>query len=206
MKRILKHPFTQIILSSLLAFYIGFVMRTNCKKYIIHPDAEKFMRGEENAIFAFWHGRMMLLPAINPPLKMFVLISEHRDGQLISKVIARFGQATIAGSSSKGGTQAVRDIVKLLRNGDNISITPDGPRGPNQIASMGIVTIAKLSGKPIIPVSFSASKYKQLRSWDRFMVAKPFGHIKFHIGAPIMINSADENARIMVEGAMNNLQ
>lgn len=205
MKRILKHQFTQIILSYLLAFYIRLVMLTNCKEYIIHPDAEEFMRGKKNAIFAFWHGRMMLLPAINPPRKMFVLISEHRDGRLISKVIARFGQATIAGSSSKGGTQAVRDIVKLLRNGDNISITPDGPRGPNQIASMGIVTIAKLSGKPIIPVSFSASEYKQLRSWDRFMVAKPFGNIQFYIGAPIAINSADENARIMVEEAMNNL-
>ncbi len=204
-KKILKHPLTQVILSYLLAGYIRLVMLTNRKSYSVHPDAEKFMRGEENAIFAFWHGRMMLLPAINPPRKMFVLISDHRDGRLISQVIARFGQQTIVGSSSKGGTEAVRNIVRLLKNGDNISITPDGPRGPNQTAAMGIVTIAKLSGKVVLPVTFCARKHKRLRSWDKFMVAKPFGHIKFCIGAPIIVSSADEAARINIETAMNNL-
>jgi len=204
-KRFLKHQKTQVLLSYFLAFYIRLVMLTNRKEYIIHPAAEKFMRGQENAIFAFWHGRMMLLPAINPPRKMHVLISGHRDGRLISQVIARFGQATIEGSSSKGGTEAVRAIVRLLKNGDNISITPDGPRGPNQQAAMGIITIAKLSGKAVLPVTFSASKHKRLRSWDRFMVAKPFGKLKFCIGAPIIVSTADEAARLQIETAMNDL-
>jgi lysophospholipid acyltransferase (LPLAT)-like uncharacterized protein len=148
---------------------------------------------------------MMMLPAINPPLKMHVLISEHRDGKLISQVIRHFGQDTVVGSSSKGGTEAVRNIVRLLKKGDNISITPDGPRGPNQIAEAGIVTIAKLSGKPVIPVIFSATKHKRLGSWDRFMIVKPFGRIVFCVGAPIMIEQADEAARISVETSMNNL-
>lgn len=163
------------------------------------------MEGKENAIFAFWHGRMMLLPAINPPRKMFVLISKHRDGLLISKVIARFGQETVEGSSSKGGSEAVRGIVRLLKQGNNISITPDGPRGPNQKAAMGIVTIAKISGKPILPVVFSATHHKRLRSWDRFMVAKPFARLKFMIGAPIEVQNADEETRLKVENAMNHL-
>ena len=196
----------QLALSYLLAFYIRLVMFTSRKKYIIHPQAKEFMHGHKNAIFAFWHGRMMLLPAINPPRKMFVLISKHRDGQLISQVIARFGQKTIEGSSSKGGAEAVRQIVRLLKSGDNISITPDGPRGPNQQVAMGMLTIAKLSGKPIIPVTFYAKKHKCLKSWDRFMVAKPCGRIKFCIGAPIIINNADEEARVKIEQAMNNLQ
>lgn len=204
-KRLLKHPLTQSILSHLLAGYIRVVMITNRKEFHIHPDTEIFMRGEKNAIFAFWHGRMMLLPAINPPRKMHVLISEHRDGKLISQVIHHFGQDTVVGSSSKGGTEAVRNIVRLLKKGDNISITPDGPRGPNQVAEAGIVTIAKLSGKQVIPVTFSASKHKRLKSWDRFMIAKPFGRIVFCIGAPIMIEQADEAARIAIETSMNNL-
>jgi len=204
-KRLLKHPFTQVLLSYVLAFYIRLVMLTSRKEYIIHPDAAGYMRGEENAIFAFWHGRMMLLPAINPPRKMHVLISMHRDGLLISQVIARFGQATIAGSSSKGGAEAVRAIVRLLKKGDNISITPDGPRGPNQKAQMGIVTIAKLSGKVVLPVTFSASKHKRLHSWDGFMVAKPFSRLKFCVGAPLVVESADEDARLAIENAMNNL-
>lgn len=204
-KRLLKHPRTQAILSYFLAGYIRLVMLTNRKKFDMHPDAEIFMRGEKNAIFAFWHGRMMLLPAINPPRKMHVLISEHRDGKLISQVIHHFGQDTVVGSSSKGGTEAVRNIVRLLKKGDNISITPDGPRGPNQQAEMGIVTIAKLSQKPVLPVTFSASKHKRLESWDRFMVAKPFGRIVFCVGAPIMIEQADEAARIAIETSMNKL-
>jgi hypothetical protein len=204
-KRLLKSPKTQTALSYLLAGYIRLVMLTNRKIYHIHPEAAALMRGEGNAIFAFWHGRMMLLPAINPPRKMNVLISDHRDGRLISQVIARFGQDTVVGSSSKGGSEAVRAIVRLLKNGDNVSITPDGPRGPNQTASMGIVTLAKLSGKLVLPITFSASKNKRLRSWDKFMVAKPFGRINFCIAAPIVIDSADEAARIAIETAMNNL-
>ena len=204
-KRLLKHPNTQLILSHLLAGYIRLVMLSNRKEFHINPEAEIFMRGEKNAIFAFWHGRMMLLPAINPPRKMHVLISEHRDGKLISQVIHHFGQDTVVGSSSKGGSEAVRNIVRLLKKGDNISITPDGPRGPNQVAEAGIVTIARLSGKPVLPVIFSASRNKRLKSWDRFMVAKPFGRIVFCIGAPIMIEQADEAARIAVETSMNNL-
>lgn len=204
-KRLLKHPITQSLLSHLLAGYIRLVMLTNHKEFHIHDEARTYMRGEKNAIFAFWHGRMMLLPAINPPRNMHVLISEHRDGKLISQVIHHFGQDTVVGSSSRGGSEAVRNIVRILKKGENISITPDGPRGPNQVAEAGIVTIARLSGKPVLPVTFSASKNKRLKSWDRFMVAKPFGRIVFCVGAPIVVEQADEAARIAVETSMNKL-
>ena len=204
-KRLLKYPHTQAILSFLLAGYIRLVMLTNRKIFDVHPHAEIFMRGEKNAIFSFWHGRMMLLPAISPTRKMHVLISEHSDGKLISQVIRYFGQDTVVGSSSKGGTEAVRNIVRLLKKGDNIGITPDGPRGPNQQAEMGVVTISKLAQKPILPVTFSSSKHKRLKSWDRFMVVKPFGRIVFCVGAPIVIEQAGEAARIAIETSMNNL-
>jgi lysophospholipid acyltransferase (LPLAT)-like uncharacterized protein len=204
-KSLLKSQLTQSLLSYLLAFYIRLVMLTSRKEFHIHPASEALMRGEGNAIFAFWHGRMMLLPAINPPRKMHVLISEHRDGKLISRVIRHFGQDTIVGSTSKGGAEAVRNIVRLLKKGDNVSITPDGPRGPNQKATMGIATVAKIARKPVMPVAFYASKHKRLRSWDKFMVAKPFGRIVFCIGEPIMVEEADEAARYAIETSMNNL-
>ncbi|MEZ5690124.1 MAG: lysophospholipid acyltransferase family protein [Rickettsiales bacterium] len=205
LKSLLKEPLTQFILSHMLAFYIRLVMLTAKKEFYIHPEAKIFMDGKKNAIFAFWHGRMMLLPAVNPQRKMHVLISDHSDGRLISQVIKRFGQDTVKGSSSKGGTEAVRDIIRLLKNGDNVSITPDGPRGPNQTAAMGIVTIAKLSKLPIIPVTFYATKHKRLRSWDKFMLAKIFSRIYFCIGQPIDIKIANEEGRILVEKAMNEL-
>jgi lysophospholipid acyltransferase (LPLAT)-like uncharacterized protein len=204
-KRILKHHATQSFASLLFASYIRFVMLTSKKTFEIHPDAAKYMRGEENALFAFWHGRMMLMPAINPPRTMHVLSSSHRDGQLISKVTHRFNLKTIIGSSSKGGSEAARNIVRLLKKGDNISITPDGPRGPIQQAEMGIVTLARLSHKVILPITFSAKKHKRLRSWDKFMIAKPFGSIIFCIGEPIVIKEANEESRLIVEKAMNEL-
>src|SRR5690606_23544539 len=137
-------------------------------------------RGDANGVFAFWHGRMMLLPAFCPPKrKMHVLISLHRDGKLISQTIGRFGQETVSGSTSRGGKEAVSEILTLLENGANISITPAGPRGPAQVAAKGIAGVARLSGKPVSPVVFASTRAKHMRSWDRFMLALPFGRIFF---------------------------
>lgn len=208
-KRLLKHPRTQTLLSWLLAQYIRFVYYTSRKTRIIAPEALPYMRGEQNAIFAFWHGRMMMCPTIEPQKrKMHVLISFHRDGMLISQVIGHFGEATISGSSSKGGSAAVKEILRCLKNGDNVSITPDGPRGPIHVAEMGLVTVARLSGKPIIPATFSSSRHRRFKSWDRFMLALPFGRIVFCVGAPISVSrehddTANEQTRLMIETSMN---
>jgi lysophospholipid acyltransferase (LPLAT)-like uncharacterized protein len=208
-KKILKHPRTESAVSWLLAMYIRLVYVTSRKIRIVDDAALPYIRGEQNGIFAFWHGRMMLLPAFEPPRrKMHVLISLHRDGLLISRVIGQFGEATISGSSSKGGKAAVMEMLRVLRAGDNISITPDGPRGPLQVAAAGIVTVARLSGKPVIPVTFSSTRHKRLKSWDRFMIALPFGRIAFCVGAPLplqrdMDETQQETARLQVEHAMN---
>ena len=210
-KRILKHPFTQKLISWLLAQYIRLVYITSFKTYHFHPAAIPYMKGEDNAIFAFWHGRMMMCPTIEPHArKMHVLISHHRDGQLISEVISHFGESTISGSSSRGGMAAVKEILRVLKNGDNVSITPDGPRGPIQIVQPGVVTTARLAGKPVLPVTFSTSHCKRMRSWDRFMLAYPFGRIVFYVGAPIPVArdidaAGEEAARFAIEHAMNEL-
>ena len=210
-KRLLKHPRTQSLLAWLLSVYIRLVYITSRRVYVIDPQAEQFMSGADNAIFAFWHGRMMMCPTIEPPgRKMHVLISHHRDGVLISKVIGHFGEATISGSSSRGGSAAVKEILRCLKKGDNISITPDGPRGPSQVAQMGIVTVARLTGRKVIPVTFSASKHRRFKSWDCFMLALPFGKIAFCVGAPLLVSreaddEGQEASRLEIEQAMNRL-
>lgn len=207
-KKFLKSAGGQVFLSYIAAGFIWFVYHSNRKKFVFEPGVETYMRGERNGIFAFWHGRMMLLPAICPPgHKMRVLISEHRDGKLISRTIGHFGQATVKGSSSKGGKEAVSEILRALENGDNISITPDGPRGPAQVAAMGVASIARFSGKPVLPVTFAATRFKRFRSWDRFLLALPFGRIVFYVGSPMLIaeNTDEEAARLQVEQAMNRL-
>ena len=204
-KRLLKNPTLHAALSFLLSLYIRLVFLTSRKSYHIASEAAPYMRGEQNAIFAFWHGRMMMLPMLTPARAMHVLISRHRDGRLISQTIKNLDHHTVAGSSSKGGSEAVRAIVRILRKGENVSITPDGPRGPSGHAQGGIVTIAKLSGKPVIPATFYASRHVRLKSWDRFMIALPFSRIVFCVGAPITVADADEAARLAIEQAMNEL-
>lgn len=210
-KRILKDARVQKALSWLLAQYIRLVFLTSRKTYRFDEAALPYMQGKDNAIFAFWHGRMMLCPTIEPKgRKMHVLISFHRDGKLISDVIAHFGEATISGSSSKGGMAAVKEILRVLKQGDNVSITPDGPRGPVQVVQMGVVTAARLSGKPVLPVTFAASRHKRLKSWDRFMLAYPFSHVVFYVGPPIVVGrdldaEQEEKLRQTIEEAMNHL-
>ncbi len=165
-KKILKSEHTQGLLSWLVASYIRLVYFTSFKTRMIDPATLPYMRGEQNAVFAFWHGRMMMMPTIEPPKRtMYVLISLHRDGKLISRAIGHFGEITVSGSSSRGGKEAVSEILQLLEAGNNVSMTPDGPRGPAQVAAKGIAAIARLSGKPVIPVAFSSSRAVRFKSW-----------------------------------------
>ena len=137
-------------------------------------------------ILAFWHGRILMMPYCwrrGQPINM--LISQHRDGQIIARTVSHFNIDTIVGSSSKGGSVALRTMVKALKNGQCVGITPDGPRGPRMRASDGIVQVARLSGAPVIACSFSIRRRKVLGSWDRFVVALPFSHGVFVWGRPI---------------------
>lgn len=109
-----------------------------------------------------------------------MLISQHRDGELIARTIAHFGLGCVRGSSmkagkrDKGGGGALRAIIRQLSQGEYVGVTPDGPRGPRQQAGDGVISIARLSGAPIIPVSFATTRRIHAKSWDRFLIALPF--------------------------------
>jgi len=205
-KHLLKSPAVHHLMVKIIALYIRIVFVTTRKRYDVHPDSARYLKGEDNAIYSFWHGRMMLMPCMSPKnRRMQVLISLHRDGVLISEVMNEFKFKTIAGSSSKGGREALMAILRGLKAGDNIAITPDGPRGPYQVAASGVASAAKLSGKPIIPITFAASHCKRARSWDKFIFALPFSRIIFCVGAPVMIDKSmpEEESRIFIERIMN---
>ena len=207
-KKLLKSPQTITLLSYILAAYIWLVYVTSRKEILAAEAAKPYLEGRDNAIFCFWHGRMMMLPAVHHIRKMHILISLHRDGALISKVIGHFGHGTISGSSSRGGDTALRVMMRTLESGDNVGITPDGPRGPNQqMVGPGAVSLAKLAQKPILPVTFAASRCYCLDSWDKFKLARPFGRLVFCAGEPIFIEpDASQEAKCNeVEMAMNAL-
>jgi len=125
----------------------------------LHADrVNAFWKAGRHVILAFWHGRQLMLPLSYGGSRLYILVSEHRDGELIHRIVRRFGFDTIRGSSTRGGVRALRQLVRLGRSGVDLAVTPDGPRGPRCVAQPGVVELAKLTGLPILPLTVAVSK------------------------------------------------
>lgn len=123
-----------------------------------------------------------------------ILISQHRDGVFISRTLRHLGVGTIAGSSSRGGGNALIAMVRALKRGEYIGITPDGPRGPRMRVAPGAISAAKLSGALLLPVTFAAVRSRVFSSWDRFLLPYPFTRGIVRIGDPVEVpRDADES-------------
>jgi len=194
-----------------VARYVRFVHLTS--RWDVRGDAAPRRLWAEGKpfILAFWHGRLLMMPYCwNPHARINMLISQHADGQLIAHTVKHFGIHTVAGSSSKGGTAALRAILRALKAGECAGFTPDGPRGPRMRASAGVVSAAKLAGVPILPCAYAVRRRHVLRSWDRFVLALPFTRGVFLWGEPIEVSrTGDERAleasRRLVEDRLNAL-
>jgi len=177
----------------------------------IHPEIPRsFWEGGIPAIGAFWHGRLLMMPHVYKGNRLSFLVSPHRDGQVVGKALRRFGFHAILGSTTRKGFSAFKQIVKAYQNGSDIAITPDGPRGPRYHAQIGIIELAKLTGRPIIPVSFSASRRKIFKTWDHFLLPYPFSKGVFIWGEPIPVDPHGDRAhleerRALLEKHLNEL-
>lgn len=171
-------------LGSLLIRFLRFTMRID---YLNRSEVEKLTRLGKNYIIAFWHGRLLMMPYCYFGSRINILISQHMDGEYISRAMKRFGFGSIRGSSSRGGSSALKQVFRETRRGADIAITPDGPRGPKQRVKPGVVQVAGLSSLPIVPVSFSASKQRILTSWDSMTVPLPFSRGTFIYGKAIWV-------------------
>lgn len=188
MRSFVRSPSGQRILSWLIAGYIHLVYRT--KRWRIEGEAavDALLAARRPFIGCFWHSRMLMMTELwaqRAPLAM--LISPHQDGLLIAKTIARLGIPTIAGSTARGGSEALVAIVRALKAGQCIAITPDGPTGPRMRAAGGVVAAAKVAGAAIVPVAYSCTNALTLDTWDRFLLPLPFGRGVIMIGEPIAI-------------------
>lgn len=172
------------LLGSLLIKFLHFTMRID---YFNRSEVEKLTRERRNYIIAFWHGRLLMMPYSYLGSQINILISHHRDGEYISRAMRRFGFHSIRGSSSRGGLSALKKVLREIGRGADIAATPDGPRGPKQRVKPGVVQIAKMSGLPIVPVSFSASRKRFLSSWDSMIVPVPFSRGIFVYGKAIWV-------------------
>lgn len=116
-----------------------------------------------------------------------VLISDSRDGELISRAVSHLGVMSVRGSATRGGTVGFRRLVEVVRSGGDVAITPDGPRGPKWRANMGAIALSKATGVPVFPVTYACSKCKRFNSWDEFVVPAPFTRGLFLSGDPIEV-------------------
>ena len=193
------------------AQYIRFVYRSGRWRVVGGETPARLWDDDKPFILAFWHGRLLMMPYTwRRGRAMNMLISQHRDGDLIAKTIARFGLGTVRGSSKHGGAGAMRSLVRALARNHYAGVTPDGPNGPRMRASDGIISVARLSGAPIIPVTFGASRRTILKTWDRFVVPFPFTRGVFLWGEPIHVArdadlEAQKAARKEVEDRLNAL-
>jgi lysophospholipid acyltransferase (LPLAT)-like uncharacterized protein len=130
------------------------------------------------SIYCFWHTNLLALFYYLRKAHPVALVSMSRDGQRLSAVLERWGYELVRGSSSKGGSSAIDDCVKLLRAGRIVTITPDGPRGPALAAKTGAARIALAGGAPVVPVAMRAHRAWHTRSWDSFTIPKPFARIR----------------------------
>jgi lysophospholipid acyltransferase (LPLAT)-like uncharacterized protein len=135
---------------------------------------------------------------------MHMLISAHPDGQIIADAVSYFGVDSVAGSTSRGGSAALRSMLKRLKTGDCVGITPDGPRGPAMTASTGIVNIARHARAPILPITYATSRRRVLATWDRFHLPWPFGRGVYIWAEPIEI--AEELDEAGIERARDHVE
>lgn len=171
---------------------------------------ERFEQGQP-VIVATWHGRLLMAPfGWYHSNRTHILVSAHRDGQLISRTLSHFNTETITGSTRRGGAQALRQLHRVLRRGGAVGITPDGPRGPRMRVSLGVIQLARLTGAPVFPFIFSARPCRVFDSWDRFVLPLPFARGLYLWGEPVFIardagKEEMEAARRALEDSLNAL-
>jgi lysophospholipid acyltransferase (LPLAT)-like uncharacterized protein len=146
-------------------------------------------------IIGFWHGRILPGTLYFQGRGIIVMTSENFDGEWIARIIHRFGYVTARGSTSRGGSKALRQLVRQVSSGRGAGITLDGPRGPARVAQPGAFWLAKATGRPVVPIHFEASAHWTLPSWDRTQIPKPFATVSLAVGEPLYVaRDADEDA------------
>jgi len=177
-----------IIVPFVASVIIRLIYTTNKKRF--HSPKSV---GDEPIIFACWHGELLMLPYLyskyrkTPHAK--VLISGHFDGMLISKTIRYFGLDTIEGSTNRNATRVLMQGIRALKDGYDIGITPDGPKGPRHEVADGIIAMAQKANAKIVLVEIKPTKFWQFKSWDKFTVPKPFGTLNYYSTLPIDVTS-----------------
>ncbi len=180
-----KAPFKVRLAARLAVGGLSLLGRTWRLEWIGKDLVEEWSR--KGCIFAFWHGQALIPAWAYRKKGVAVMVSLHRDGEIMNRALARLGFKRIRGSTSKGGNTALSAMAALLRKGGLAAITPDGPRGPRFKVHPGVFLLAARTGSPILPCGIAAKSQWTLKSWDAFMIPRPFTRVRIAAGDPIHV-------------------
>jgi lysophospholipid acyltransferase (LPLAT)-like uncharacterized protein len=206
MKKQFKKIIEDIVIF-LLPYYLKILIKTSRVIYLNKEYIEPYLEEKKPFILSLWHCNAFTGPILIRDMDLYILISQSRDGELINRIVKRFNNHSVRGSSSKGGIQALKVLIKIAREGKRILITPDGPRGPAFKLQPGIITLASQTGIPIIPFHHESIKQKKAKSWDAMRIPALFNTIIVSYGEPIFIppnldEQIFEHYRQLVENRM----
>ena len=199
MRKKISRYLALLILPLIASLLMRFIYITN--KKVFHAPKEI---DEEPTIFACWHGELLMLPYLyfyyRKTPHANVLISSHFDGLLISKTIKYFGLGTIAGSTNRNASRVLIQAIKSLKDGYDIGITPDGPKGPRHEVADGIIIMAQKTKARVSLIRIKPTKFWQLNSWDKFVIPKPFGTLHYYASDSIDISEMTfDDAKTLVK-------
>ncbi|MEM7480288.1 MAG: lysophospholipid acyltransferase family protein [Acidobacteriota bacterium] len=181
---------------------LGWTVRTR------YEGAERQRRWEREGsqfILAFWHRHLLMMPKLYRGRTVSIMISQHQDGEIAARAVRRLGVESTRGSSTRGGVGALKALVRQAKQGYDLGWAADGPKGPAQEAKAGVVAGARLTGLPILPVAFSATRRSVLeKSWDKMLIPWPFSTLWYVVGEPVWVTAEDDQevARRRVEEAL----
>jgi lysophospholipid acyltransferase (LPLAT)-like uncharacterized protein len=172
----------------LLNAYGELFRRTSRIRFQAHPGVEQLVKEQGSAvIFALWHRHAFFVPLLRGFQRqpITVLLSAHRDAQIVAVAVRLRGLKVVAGSSTRGGLKAYLQLRRVLDQRQSVCITPDGPKGPAEQVKAGVIHLAQLSGCAIVPVAVACSRVHRLRSWDRSVLPLPFSRVVIALGEPL---------------------
>ncbi len=170
------------------------MLASTWRLHVINAESHERLRGTQPVIFTFWHGKMLPLLWRHRKRDTAILISEHGDGEIIARIAHSVGYRSVRGSSSRGGERALLGTVRELQDGHDVAFTPDGPRGPLESFAPGALIVAQRTGAPLVLISVDAARAWRLKSWDRFLIPKPFAQVRIEYEDPLYVEAPDARA------------
>lgn len=183
---------------------MGMVSALFASTRLEREDAHHYLRFREDGtpvIFVFWHGQLLPLVHYHRHEGIVVLVSEHADGEYITRVIEHQGFRTVRGSSTRGGTRGLKALIRAAREGHDLALTPDGPQGPPHVFKPGALAAAQATGLPVIPLAVGSSSGWRFRSWDRFLIPRPLARIRIRYAPPVFVPRDADRAALEALGS-----